>query len=148
MGTEKILAFSHTVDSSGWYPKQSQPNLCGWGQVSVSYKAPQVVKAAGKVEWPCLRASISRLPFHKPHHSHPCTLSSLALNVRADSWQHVWNGFGEPKDELKTNSNRIETVTILSPSSLLFLILLSHGVRKQKQTSSVVYHAWINILEP
>lgn len=31
-GDEKILLpFSHTVDSSGWYPKQSQPNLCGWG---------------------------------------------------------------------------------------------------------------------
>ena len=54
----------------------------------------------------------------------------------------------ELKEELKTNRNRIEIMTILSPSFLLFLISLSHGVRKQKQTSSVVDHDWVNIPEP
>lgn len=53
-GNRKDLAFSHTIDSSGQYPKQSQANLDVWGSVSVSYKAPQAVKTAGKVGWPCL----------------------------------------------------------------------------------------------
>lgn len=60
----KVLGFSCTVESLGLHPEQWHPNRWGRAWISVSCKAPEVVKAAGKVEWPRLCAGISGLPFH------------------------------------------------------------------------------------
>lgn len=134
MGTEKILALQpHSRFMWLSIPSSHSQAFAGGAWYQCLIKLPRWLKLQARLNGLVSKPVSARVYLPLIHHSHPCTLSSLALNVRADSISSMFGmALGELKNELKNRSNnRIETVTILSPSSLLFLILLSHGVKAE-----------------